>query len=280
MITCDKCKTVNPPDQRHCSKCQRDLLPGTGFWVRFVGFLFSLAVSAFAAWVVWRMYKAESLPDLGCVFTSPIWWALIALVLPIAGFVLMVKRTPDYERYLERAKRHITIDKAQAMADFNQAVILAPEKAKAGILKERVKLLEALGDSKQALRDRIVIAQDPGAHEGGAVFNELIGGDKDVFMKSVRKQDREMLVKSGAVAIAYCRGCGKPVQLDTNSRCPLHPHRNVDDIRLAVPEDIENVKADMIEKRKKDNRKRLIGWILGIIGIVLVCVVFKYVIGT
>jgi hypothetical protein len=280
MVTCEKCKTVNPPAQRHCSNCQRDLLPGMGFLVRFLGFLLCLAIAVFSAWVVWRIYKAEHFPDLGYVFTSPIWWALMALILPFAGLSFLLRRTPDHERYFERAKRHVTIDKDQALADFNEAVRLAPEKGRVTILKERAKLLEAMGDTKQAFRDRIAVAGDPGAHEGAANLTEMIGGDRDVFLNGQRKIDHENLMKTRAVGIGYCPSCGKPTVLTLKSKCQLHPNRGIKDIRLAVPEDIEKVKTEMMDKRRRDNRKRLIGWIVGIIGIVILCVVFKYIIGT
>jgi hypothetical protein len=251
-----------------------------GFLVRFLSLLLCLAIAAFSAWVVWRIYKAENLPDLGCVFTSPIWWALMALVLPFAGLSFLLRRTPDHERYFERAKRHVTIDREQALADFNEAVRLAPEKGRAAILKERAKLLELIGDKQQAIRDRIAVADAPGVHEGAANFAEMVGADRDVFLNEQRKLDREVLMRSGALGIGYCPRCGKPTVLTSKSKCPLHPHLGIKDIRLAVPEDIEKVKAEIVEQRRKDNRKRLIGWIMAILSIVILCLVFKYIIGT
>jgi len=278
MIHCDKCKTVNPPEQRYCLTCRRDLLPGTSFLVRILSFILMLGISAFSVWILWKMYQAEDVPDLGCFVSSPIWWGLLALVMPIAGIVVLVKRTPMHERYLDRAKRHLTLDQDQALADMNEALRLAPEKARASILKERGKLLESLGQTKQALRDRIAVAEDAGAHDTGGDVASMLGADKDAFINKMREQDREVLRSAGAVAVGYCSGCRAPVMLTDKSRCPQHPHRVVSDIRLAVPEDVESVKASMMEKRRRDNRKRLFGWIVFIVGLLLLYFVFKYII--
>ena len=278
MIHCDKCKTVNPPEQRYCLTCHRDLLPGTSFFVRIFGFIVMLGIAAFAGWVLWKMYQAESLPDLGCFVSSPIWWGLLAIIMPIAGLVFLFKRTPIHERYLDRAKRHLTLDQQQALADLNEALRLAPDKARAAILKERGKLLDTLGQTQQALRDRIAVAEDAGAHEAGGDVASLLGADKDTFVNQMREQDRSLLRSAGAVAIGYCRGCRMPVELNEKSRCPKHPHRKVSNIRLAVPEDTKTIKAEIIENRRRENRKRLISWIIVILAILLLYFTFKYII--
>lgn len=278
MIHCDKCKTVNPPEQRYCLTCHRDLLPGTSFLVRFLGFILMLGIAAFSVWILWKMYQAEDVPDLGCFVSSPIWWGLMAIVMPIAGLVFLFKRTPIHERYLDRAKRHLTLDQDQALADMNEALRLAPDKARASILKERSKLLETLGQTKQALRDRIAVAEDAGAHDAGGDMASMLGADKDAFVNKMREQDRNVLRAAGAVAYGYCSGCRMPVELNEKSRCPRHPHRSVSNIRLALPEDLQSVKADILETRRRENRKRLIGWIVFILGLLLLYFTFKYII--
>lgn len=280
MIHCDKCKTVNPPEQRYCLTCHRDLLPGTSFLVRILSFILMLGIAAFSVWILWKMYQAEDVPDLGCFVSSPIWWGLLAVVMPIAGLVFLFKRTPIHERYLDRAKRHLTLDQEQALADMNEALRLAPDKARASILKERGKLLDSLGQTKQALRDRIAVAEDAGAHDGGGDVASLLGADKDAFINKMREQDRDLLRSAGAVAIGYCRRCRMPVELNEKSRCPRHPHRGVSNIRLAVPEDMQSVKADILETRRRENRKRIIGWIVFIVAMLLLYFVFKYIIMT
>jgi hypothetical protein len=74
----------------------------------------------------------------------------------------------------------------------------------------------------------------------------------------MREQDRNVLRAAGAVAYGYCSGCRMPVELNEKSRCPRHPHRSVSNIRLALPEDVQSVKADILETRRRENRKRLI----------------------
>lgn len=104
---------------------------------------------------------------------------------------------------------------------------------------------------------------------------EMFGADKGTFVDNLRKQDREALVNSGALAIGYCPACHAAVQLDAKSHCMLHPKRRISDVRLAVPLDFEKVKAEVAEKHKKDNRKVLIGWIVVIVGVIILCVVFN-----
>ena len=101
MIHCDKCKTVNPPDQPQCRNCHRNLLPGTGAGIRLFGLIFSLVIAAFAVWVLYRMYQGVAMPDLGCMFTSPVFWGLVAIITPISGLVFALGKTPMHERYLE-----------------------------------------------------------------------------------------------------------------------------------------------------------------------------------
>ncbi len=281
MIHCEKCKTVNPPEQRYCLTCRRDLLPGTSFWVRMLGFIFCLVLAAFAAWVLWRLSSGMEIPDLGCFLTSPIWWGLMAVIMPVVGFVFLFRRTPQHERYLERAKRHVTLDRDQALADFNEALRLAPEKARLPILKERAKLLDAMGQTREALRDKIAVAGDESAHENAGNVAEMFGADKDVFTNQLKTQDRQALMAAGGVvALGYCRKERGVVSLNEKSRCPQHPHTPISDIRLAVPEDVENVKIAITEARRKVNRKRLIGWIVFVLGVIVLCLVFSQIFGT
>lgn len=277
MIHCDKCKTVNPPEQRYCINCRRDLLPGTGFGVRFFAFLFSLAVAAVGVWILWRISTGFEMPDLGCFLTSPIWWGLMVVVMPVVGIIFLVKRTPIHERYFDRAKRHVNLDRDQALADFNEAIRLAPEKARLPILKERAKLFEVLGQGKEALRDKIAAAEDSGAHDTSGNVASMFGADKDTFIRQMQEQDRSALKMSGAIAVGYCRRCRMVVELDAKSHCPMHPHTGISNIHLAVPEDVASVKANITDSRNRANRKRRIGWIVFILGLLLLYLVFRYI---
>src|SRR5512133_2673775 len=218
MIHCDKCKTVNPPDQLQCRNCHRNLLPGTGAGTRLFVFLLSLAVTAFGVWVLYRMYKGLSMPDLGCFFTSPIFWGLLVLITPFSGLAYALGKTPMHERYLDRAKRHLALDRDQALADLNQAVALAPEKSRVPILKERAKLLEAMGQTTEATRDKIALL-DADKHETASMFAGGLGADKDMFVNDLRSQERTALLKTKtAVALGYCSVCRAVVELDDKNR--------------------------------------------------------------
>jgi RNA polymerase subunit RPABC4/transcription elongation factor Spt4 len=273
MIHCDKCKTVNPPDQPLCRNCHRNLLPGTGAWVRIIGLIFSLAVAALGVWVLYRMYKGLSLPDLGCFFTSQVFWGLLVIVTPISGLVFALSKTPMHERYLDRAKHHLTQDRDQALADLNQA----PEKSRVPILKERAKLLEAMGQTTEAARDKIAVLEDPNQNEFAATLVGAAGLDEDIFKNGLRDQGRDALLKAKtAIALGYCSKCRAVVVLNEKKRCPQHPEKKVSDIRLAVPADVESVKASMLVERAKAARLSRIRLIVAILGIVLLCVALIY----
>jgi RNA polymerase subunit RPABC4/transcription elongation factor Spt4 len=277
MIHCDKCKTVNPPDQSQCRNCHRNLLPGTGAAVRLFGLIFSLAVAALAVWVIYRMVNGLSMPDMGCFLTSPIFWGLVAIITPISGLVFALGKTPMHERYLERAKRHLTLDRDQALADLNQAVNLAPEKSRAPILKERAKLLEAMGQTTEATRDRIALL-DANKHETAGMIAGGLGADKDIFVNDLRNQERDALLKTKtAVALGYCSACRAVVELNEKNRCPLHPKKKPADIRLAVPVDVESVRATMMTERAKAIRLSRIRWILVLVAAVILCAVVMYI---
>jgi len=277
MIHCDKCKTVNPPDQPQCRNCHRNLLPGTGVWVRLFGLIFSLALAALAVWVIYRMVNGLSMPDMGCFFTSPVFWGLVAIITPISGLAFALGKTPLHERYLDRAKRHLTLDRDQALADLNQAVNLAPEKSRVPILKERAKLLEGMGQTTEATRDRIALL-DADKHESASMFAGAIGADKDIVINDLRDQDRDAMLKAKtAIALGYCSDCRTVVELNENNRCPLHPKKKPANIRLAVPVDVESVKVTMMAERVKTMRHARIQWIVAILVLVLICAGLIYI---
>jgi hypothetical protein len=66
------------------------------------------------------------------------------------------------------------------------------------------------------------------------------------------------------------------VELNEKKRCPLHPNKKPADIRLAVPADVESVKASMMVERARVNRLTRIRWIVSILGIGLLCAAVIY----
>jgi tetratricopeptide (TPR) repeat protein len=278
MIHCERCKTVNPSEQRHCQKCHRDLLPGEGILIRLSVLLISLTLTALGVWVLVRMWQGQSLPNLDCAFTSPVFWALLVVIAPISGLVYAIKPTPAHQKYLNRARRHLKLDQTQALADFNQAFELAPEKMRAAILKERASLYQSLGQNQQALRDQIASIQTEGAYQSAEGLAALAGMDKDVFAGQMKKNDLQALLRSKAAqAYGYCPKCRDVVELNEKMRCQRHTRARISDTRLAVPDDREMIRAEILDasrlrlRREKFRQVRV--WLL----VIVACIPAAYV---
>ena len=276
MVHCEKCSSLNPPEQQRCQNCGKSLLPGTGVLVRFFVLLFSFALAGLGLFIITRMMKDPNYEGLGCALTSPIFWGFVVVVTPISGLIFALKPTPLYEKYLERGKRHINLDKEQALADFSKALELAPEKERAPILKERAKLLESMGQVEQATRDKIATLENPNAYSGAEGFAALTGLDRDSVVKGMRESDQKALLQANsAVALGYCTKCKAAVQLDVKSHCVLHPHARITNIHLAVPADINAKMAEIQEAGMKDQRRALIRTIVFVLGLIILCVVIS-----
>jgi len=272
MITCSHCKTINPPEQRQCQNCHRDLLPGRGFLLRIGVLIVSLAIGAFGAFILYRLSQGAELPDLGCAITSPVFWALIAGGVPLMGLVFAVQRTPQYEKYVDRAKRHLQIDPEQALADLNEAIRLAPEKQMSAILKERSALLVSMGHTTDAVRDKIAAMEGGGAYENEAGFATLIGADRDTMVGGIKStQQQEMVKAHAAVGLGWCKKCKSVVELDEAMHCKLHPTAKISDVHLAVPEDVPAELARLheeITRRDRSLRTRRITLLIAFVLIV------------
>jgi len=276
MIHCEKCSSLNPPEQQRCQNCGRSLLPGTGVLVRIFVLLFSIAIAGLGVFILSRMMNNPDYKGLGCALTSPILWGIVVVVMPISGLVYALKPTPLFERYLDRGKRHVNLDKDQALADFSKALELAPEKERAPILKERAKLLESMGQTEQATRDKIATLENSNAYSGAEGFAALTGLDKDSVVQGMRENDQKALLQAhSAIALGYCTKCKMAVQLDVKSHCVLHPHARITNIHLAVPADINVTMTQINEKAKKDQRLALIRTIVFVVGVIILCVVIS-----
>jgi RNA polymerase subunit RPABC4/transcription elongation factor Spt4 len=276
MVTCDRCKTVNPPTQKRCQNCQRDLLPGRSAWVRLGVLIVSLALGAFGAFILVKMAQGADLPDLGCAFTSPVYWVIFTIGVPLLGLVYALQRTPAHEKFVDRAKRHLSIDPAQALADLSKALNLAPEKQKTAILKERAKLLAAMDRMTESTRDKIASMEGEGAYEGAGGFAALVGMDKDVYVAGVKSSQQSEMVKShAAVGLGWCKKCKTVVELDDGMHCKVHPTAKITDIHLAVPEDVPVELNRLIEELTRRNKslrtKRIVYLILFILVVVALC---------
>ena len=273
MIHCSHCKTVNPPEKEICQSCGKSLLPGRGACVRIGVLVVTLAIGAFGVWMLFLRSDNVKIPDLGCALTSPIFWIIVTISVPIMGLVFTLQRTPAHEKYVDRANRHLQLDPQQALTDFNRALQLAPEKAKAEILKSRSKLLLTLGQEQDATRDKIAAMQSEGAYDGAAGFASIVGADKDTFVSGLKSQEQQQLVKSNAaVGLGWCTKCKAVVRLDANMHCSLHPKARITDVRLAVADDAAAEQAAMQESITKRNRSLMVRRIIMIIALLVACV--------
>lgn len=278
MITCEHCKTVNPPELRHCQKCHRDLLPGEGALTRLLILIVAGLLTAFGLWVLVRIIQGEPLPDLGCAFTSPVFWAILVVITPLSALKLALTPTPAHQKYLNRARRHLTLDPAQALADLNQALELALEPDRTAILKERARLHTSLGQSQQALRDKIATIESDGAYQGAEAVAALTGMDKDTFVGGLKNNELQALLKSqAAVPLGYCPKCKNVVELNEKMKCKLHRRARIENVRLAIPEDVSMIKTAILESQAKTTRFNRFRQLLLIVGAVMAVLGWAFV---
>ncbi|HWQ83960.1 MAG TPA: hypothetical protein VN363_05305, partial [Anaerolineales bacterium] len=277
MITCERCKTVNPPELRHCQNCHRDLLPGEGGATRLIILLVAGLITSVGVWVLARFGQGEPLPDLGGAFSSPVFWAILVIVTPLSGLKMALSPTPAHQRYLNRARRHLNLDKAQAMADLNQALALAPEKERTAILKERAQLYASLGQVQQATRDRIATIESDGSYQGAEAVAALTGLDKDAFAGGMKDRDIQALLKAqAALSMGYCPKCKNVVELDGKMHCKLHRRARIESVRLAIPEDVSKIKIAILEAHARAARLNRYREIIQITGLIALLVLTPY----
>ena len=256
MIHCERCRTVNPPEQRYCQKCHRDLLPGEGLLVRLGVLLVSGLLTAFGVWILVQTSQGKPLPDLGCAVTNPVFWVILVIVMPISALAYAFRRTPAFQKYLNRARRHLKLDPAQALADFSQAVELAPEKERPAIFKERASLYQTLGQTQQSVRDQIASVEGEGAYQGAEGLAVLAGIDRDAFASGLKEGEIQALIKSqGVRPYGYCPKCRDAVELTEKMRCKLHNRRRIRGVRLALPEDAAQTRAEILESNRRQVKK-------------------------
>jgi hypothetical protein len=179
------------------------------------------------------------------------------------GIGLAFRRTPPYQRYLNRAKRHLQLDPGQALADLNRALELAPAKAQAEVLKERANVHLALGQKPQATRDTLVSTQADGAFSGSAALASLAGIDSNTFVDGMRSNTQEALLKTGEVqALGYCRKCKDVAELDEKLRCKQHRRAKIEQVRFATREDRDLTRLAILgsfqDKSRSLRKRRLV----------------------
>jgi hypothetical protein len=278
MIACQKCQESNPPDAEHCQRCGADLLPGESFKDRLIyifggvfGFLLSLGM----------LYFLGKNPDIGdqfCLFTNPAAWFIGLFLFPVSALVSTLRKTPIHKRYELRANRLKGIDADQAIADLSEAINLAPEKQKAGLLKQRAEIFKSLGKEEDAIEDRLTYMESEGAYQGQANFAQTFKLDSEQFISSARESERKQLLGEGKImAVGFCKQCQRAVELDAKLRCELHPKKKPIIVKYTLPKNLEamivEVEQEGAKEYKKTKRTRTIILIALGVGSTLCCLI-------
>jgi hypothetical protein len=239
MIQCLKCETNNLSTLDTCDACGANLLPGEGVGERIGNVIAGILGGVIAGVAAYLMIQADiKTPD--CWIISPASCMLAAFALPVMGIASALRKTPLYQRYARRARRHIELDIEQAVTDFSLALESSPGDDKAGLLKERAELYEKLGMQEEALRDRLEYTSSPGAYGAGRGITQFFGGDADTYASGAAKDDRKRMVAEGRVtALGYCPKCSDVVKLNADLRCPDHPSAKPKAVRFVLPGEVE-----------------------------------------
>ena len=276
MISCKR-QAENAPTEDVCSQCGASLLPGRSVGSRLGSVGGGIAAGILSAALVYFFSQMEEPPPC-CL--SPEKLALGVIALPIIGIVDALRKTPLHERYAMRARRHVDLDPEQAVADFGQALELAPEKARAALLKERAALYEKLGLEAESVRDRLAYTSATGAHEDdfGAGVVRLVGGDAGVYAAGTAKDERKRLVRSGKVrALGYCPTCQAVVELDGDLRCSVASrHAKPKAVRFVMPDEVDRAREEILREFERGRRTRRTYLIVGgsVAGLlILLCIV-------
>ena len=269
MVICPRCQAQNPPDRVTCSQCRAKLLPGRGILERIGSLVAGVVGAAFfvgLAWLFAQMEMAESLPPC-CA--SPLYLGLAALGCLAGGLALAFGRTPEHEKYVKRAQRHVEAAPEQALADLTRALELAPEKEQADILKQRGELYSKLGRKEETLADLAAYAASPHAHKGAKAVSKIIGVELEEAAGAISPTEisiqglRRELVQEGALkAVGYCKRCKDAVELDENQRCSRCGGR-VKEARFVKPQESEAELAKLRKEAAARRTRRLIWLTVG-----------------
>jgi len=114
MICCPSCETEDPPSVETCIHCGADLLPGSGIGKRAESIGAGIAGGLVSGALLYAFGQMEEPP-----FCCPSPQALLigVVVLPVAGLVNALRRTPLHERYALRARRHLDSDPQPSATD-------------------------------------------------------------------------------------------------------------------------------------------------------------------
>lgn len=226
----------------------------------------------------------ELIETLGCcLLTNPNIWFIGIFFFPISGIVGVLRKTPRYQRYENRAKRHLNTDWEQAVADFTEAINQAPKKQQASLLKQRSEVYKAQGDEEEFLEDRLAYMEAEGAYEGQASFAKTFKLDPDQFTASARDSEQMQLVAEGKIhTVGFCKKCQQAVDLNAKLRCPVHTKPKPLMIKTVLPKNYERALIEVQDEGSKQfNKTRTIRLVVLIVVIVLfaLCCIIPALVG-
>lgn len=283
MIICEKCKTKNEPDAKTCTQCGKDLLPGENIQDRIGNVVVGILGGVISGLIAYFLIAHPDITKSSqiCLLTNPAAWLFAAFAVPISSIALALRKTPEYIKYENRAKRHVDAEPEQAVADYGKALALSPEKDRARLLAARADLYKKLGRDEEATRDRLAYTYQEGAFTGQAGLARVLGADKDAFISSAINNERKKLVKEGKIiALGFCATCGKVVELTQQFLCPEHDSPKPKDIRFVMPEEVIAIKEKIEKEIKQESikSKRSKTLILALIGIfIFLCIVIPLI---
>jgi len=254
MIHCPKCKAENPPSVDRCQRCNTRLLPSEGVGTRLSNFVMFMIIAAVFGYMLYRWYIADpgSAPNIEFLdwLINPITLSLVAFLALITGLTMLLRRTPEYVKYSERAKRHEVLNPWQALNDLERSMDSAPDKEQGSLLKRRGQIYEKVGMKVEAARDFLTLATALDRFKGEADAAKLLAGaDADVYARGRRSAEISSILKAGtAIAVGYCSKCGSVVVLDIEQHCPLHPKVKGREIEYVIPADELAGKLKVMQK--------------------------------
>ena len=280
MIICQKCQTQNPSGEKICINCGKNLLPGESVKERLGTLIIGIVACVVAGTIAYYLIQNPDITESSeiCLFSDPAAWMFASVFGLISAIVTTIRKTPEYRKYENRAKRHIELFPEQSLLDYSQAIELAPDKHKGPLIKSRSDLYKDLGKEEESIKDQLAYMESEGAYESSSSFVTILGGDKDTYVDQTIKDERKKLIAEGKIkGVAYCIKCQQAVELNEKLKCPLHSKARLINSTFVLPRELEKtlerVGTSSAEELKKINRRRRI--ILIVIGVILmICVVF------
>lgn len=253
-IFCPKCSVENPKGADRCQRCNSALLPSEGAGTRIGNFSMMIIIAAGLGYLVYHWYiqnpsSAPNIPMLDAIL-NPIVLGLAAVIAFFTAFGVLLRRTPEYVKYQNRATRHEKLNPWQSVEDLERALDTAPDKEQGKLIKQRAKLYEKLGFTEDAARDYLILLTSPGRfkEEAGWV-SMLTGADSGTYENSRRSSEIKTILTSGnAIAVGYCPQCDLAVELNKDLRCIIHPKTKGREVEYVIPSDVLAGKLAVMQK--------------------------------